>query len=364
MMSADGTRKRLFDMQIDEVSIVDRPANQHGLISFAKADDGEEIVELTGIIDEDGNEVDLSTLEPGTEIEDDEGNVYEIVGVEESGDGEDVDPDDGEAPSVDEDDDALAAVGKAGGFMSGLMDAARAGRKAQAGAGKTKVKGLSGKAAEKAGFGQGAAFKLGASYERNPLAYQAGAAGTAAAGVGAGAYGYSQYKKNAEGDGMSTYQEQVLEELSKAVSESEREQVIAKMASDVELAHARANEAIEFAKGLEAERVTEAFIAKAASYNLPVDPVEFGPIIMKMASVLDDDEFDLVDKVFTAVGDTLYSELGYVGGGDNASVLDQVDSLAEEMVGKADGEFSKAEAAVALFAANPDAYDAYLAEQA
>jgi hypothetical protein len=30
------TVKRLYDLEIDEISLVDRPANQHGLVAIAK----------------------------------------------------------------------------------------------------------------------------------------------------------------------------------------------------------------------------------------------------------------------------------------------------------------------------------------
>jgi hypothetical protein len=77
--------------------------------------------------------------------------------------------------------------------------------------------------------------------------------------------------------------------------------------------------------------------------------------------VLTDEQLDVLDQLFEAVGDTLYDEVGYVGDTSNYSVLDQVNAYAGELVGKAD--MTSAEAVVKAFEDNPAAYEAYLAEQ-
>jgi len=123
------------------------------------------------------------------------------------------------------------------------------------------------------------------------------------------------------------------------------------------------SENAELRGALEAEqdaRIEEAFINKAAEYNLPVHPAVLGPILKAMAEVLDEEQLDIVDNLFNSVGDALYDEVGYVGDTDNDSVLNRVDALASELVGKSD--YTSAEAMTALFENNPAAYDAYLAE--
>lgn len=154
----------------------------------------------------------------------------------------------------------------------------------------------------------------------------------------------------------------VLEQLSKAVTEADREQIIAKALDEVEIAKAEAIAAQEELAYLQDERVTEAFIAKAAEYNLPVSPEVFGPILKAAATVLDEEQLDILDHVLTAAGEAMYEEIGFTGGGAN-SVFDQVTGFASEMVTKSAGDFTIEQASTAMFAANPEAYDAYIAEQ-
>ena len=68
----------------------------------------------------------------------------------------------------------------------------------------------------------------------------------------------------------------------------------------------------------------------------------------------------MLDGIFNAVGDALYNEIGYVGESSNSSVLDQVNAMAAEFVGKADT--THAQALTAMFEQNPAAYDAYISE--
>lgn len=152
----------------------------------------------------------------------------------------------------------------------------------------------------------------------------------------------------------------VLEELSKAVTDSDREEIIAKAMDEVEIAKAAAAEAWAYAEQERDIRVEQEFISKAAEYNLPVAPEVFGPILKSLAETLSDEELDILDEIFTAVGDILYDELGYVGESDNVSVYDTVDGMASELIGKSDMSYEQAVSA--MFEANPAAYDAYLSE--
>ena len=247
--------KRLFDMEIDEVSTVDRPANQLSAVAFAKADT--DVDDDVAIFDSQGNAVDYDQLLTGDV-------VY-------SADGEEL---------VFIDDDESALVGKA--------------------------------ASEPLDDG----FSLG---------------------------------------------DLLLEELSKASSDAERQQVMAKALSEVEIFKAQAEQAWEIAEHERDLRLTDEFIAKADEYNLPVAPQILGPILKAMAQTLSDEQLDVIDKLFTSVGDMLFSEVGYAGENANDSVLDAVNARAAELVGKA-ADVSGAQAMVDVLSANPDAYDAYLAE--
>jgi hypothetical protein len=78
------TVKRLSGLEIDEISLVDRPANQHGLVAIAKNDSQEE--DMPTLFDADGNEVDESQLQVGDFVYDEDGVEYQLRDdVEEEG---------------------------------------------------------------------------------------------------------------------------------------------------------------------------------------------------------------------------------------------------------------------------------------
>jgi hypothetical protein len=296
--------RKLTDIEIDEVSVVDRPANQHGLIAFSKSQTGDGSEYEGGtmppdadvIYDVDGDEVDPGLLEHGDVVYDDAGNEYVFV------------EDENEEP---------VEKGVPAPLSHGLTGLAMRGQQA------------------------------GQHIKRNKWAYGGGAGAAGLAGTG-----YALTKKSA-GD-------TVLEALSKAVTEDDRDEIIAKAMDEVEVYKAQTE---EMSKALEYEqdlRLTEAFISKASEYNLPVSPAVFGPILKSIAEALTDEELDVLDAIFEAIGDALYDEVGYVGDTDNGSVVDMVDAYADELVGKSD--LSHAEAAVAMYSAHPEAYEAYLAE--
>lgn len=153
----------------------------------------------------------------------------------------------------------------------------------------------------------------------------------------------------------------VMEELSKAASEDERSEIIAKAMDEVEIAKADAADAWERVRKQDDAMLASEFISKAAEFNLPVDPVELGLILKSASVVLDEDQLDLLEALFNGIGEVLYEEIGYQGDTDNVSVMDVVDSYADQYVSK--GDVSAEQVSTAIFDMNPDAYDAYLAEQ-
>jgi len=310
--------RKLTDIEIDEVSVVDRPANQHGLIAFSKSvqGDGYEYEEGTMppdadvIYDVEGDEVDPGLLEHGDVVYDEGGNEYVFV-----------------------EDDADEDVQKAG------FDLVRQGAKnLQAGWKNPILPGIG---------STGRAEKAGSHFSRNRGRYAAGTLGLGAAGGTA----YALRKSAGE---------TVLEELSKAVTDSDRDEIIAKAMNEVEIYKAMAEENAEALAYEQDMRLTDEYISKAAEYNLPVSPQVFGPILKSIAEALSDEELDILDAVFEAIGDALYDEVGYVGDTSNGSVVDMVDAYADELVGKSD--LTHAEAAVAMYSSHPEAYEAYLAE--
>jgi len=329
--------KRLFDIEIDEVSVVDRPANQHGLIAFAKNDDSAEEIPAA-LFDETGEEVPAEILEHGDVVFDAEGNEYVYVEDEIEDDSDD----DVEKNMFSGFAEKFAATKMGQKALPHMINAAEKSGTAYRGAtsseaGQSLVRG---------------AKKTSGWVKENPGKSLAVAGATGAAG------GYALSK--AEMSDHMSLGDSVLEELSKAVTERDREEIIAKAMDEVEIAKAQAAEAFEYAAAIEDARIEDAFISKAAEYNLPVAPEVFGPILKSIAEALTDEELELVDELFSAIGDALYNEIGYVGDTDNASVLDTVNGLASEFVGKADVSYEQA--FTAMFESNPSAYDAYLAE--
>jgi hypothetical protein len=270
----DVAKNKLFAMEIDEISLVDRPANQHASVLISKADTPEE--EAMGYVDADGTPIDETELEHGDVVYNDSGDPF--VFVEEGREADFEVEDDVEDTYYDEDREP-ELVGKS--------------------------------------FGN-----------------------------------------------------EVLQAISKAVNDDEQKVAIAKafavQQEQIEEFRKRAETAEAWAEREHDERITEAFIAKAAEFNLPVSAEVFGPILKKMATVLDDAELDIVEKVFTEAGDMLYDEVGYVGTASNGmGVFDEVEAVAKAAVSKAAEsglEISDEDALVAALEMNPEAYAAYNAE--
>lgn len=290
--------KRLFDLEIDEISLVDRPANQHGLVAIAKRDEDN----MPGIFDPDGNAVAEDDLEHGDVVYDDAGNEYVFVTEEE---GEDEGANTESAPE-------LASVGKAFG----------------------------GRAATSA---LGGAHRLGEFGTKNKKGLAAGAVGGVAAG------------RLSKGLGDSVY-----EALSKALNDGERDEVVSKLADEVEIAKSENAALREQVELLTASRQDDEYLEIAKGYNLPVHPIRLASILKSAAATMDDEDLAELDRLLTAQSD-LYTEIGTGGSDATSAVLDQVQAMAMEAVGKAD--VSVEQATVALFEANPAAYDEYLVEK-
>lgn len=349
---------KLVDLEIDEVSVVDRGANQHSLIAFSKslaagAHDAEDGMSAT-FIDENGVEVDEGELQVGDVIVDEDGNEFEIVPADalDDFDGEDV----GKAIAVNAAGEAtkLGRVAVArNAARRGAWRAERAGREMG-----TKARRRARDFYMQPDYTRGTISATGYGIDPGRSVRMGRVVGTAGAGAalagagGAGAYGYSRTKKSLGDD--------ILDDFSKALTDRDREVVFAKMADEVEKAHAAAEEAMSWAEAEHDARLTEVFISKAAEYNLPVDAEVFGPILKSIAQTLDDEDLEVLDALFHAIGDALYDEIGYVGESSNSSVLDQVNAYADDLVTKAD--VSHAQAMTAMFETNPTAYDAYIAE--
>lgn len=245
--------KELTDMEIDEISLVDRPANAHAKVVIAKRATEEDNVP-EGIFNEDGQELDPYSVDAGDVVFDGEGEAFVVV----------------------EEDQELESVGKS--------------------------------------------------------------------------YDYPE----------TSFADELREELSKSLTGIERDEVIAKAMGQVDEMRQAMEEAEIIAKSERDLRLTREYEEVAKSYNLPVDSEDLAPVLLAIAEELPYEYGATIHKALSAAGEILFDELGSQGYSTNNDVLDSVDRYIEESIEKSEG-ISKSEAVSAVFDANPDAYDEYMA---
>lgn len=326
--------KRLTDLEIDEISLVTRPANQHGLVAIAKS----QLEDSMSVYDANGDEVFEEELEIDDIVYAEDGT--ELVCVEENA---------GENAEENADERELQSVGKGVFPLSGAKVKA-AGRIAGKKADETAAEGLK---RGRSAYGAARSSEAGQHVLRNKGRYQLGAAGTATAG----AYGAGRVQKS-----LGT---QVLEELSKALTDEDRDQVFAKAADKFDEISKRNEDLEKLVLGLYDDRDAEGYAELAKGYELPVNPDEIGAIMFRASQVLPQEDIEVLDRVFSSVGQiskAAMTEIGY-GGGMESDVLGQIFAVAGEAVSKSDSSMTQEQAVVALFSANPDAYDEYESEQ-
>jgi len=260
------------DMEIDEISLVDRAANQSAAIVIAKRADQED--GMPQYTDQDGNELDLSQFEEGTVLEGEDGQLYEVTYAD------------------DDDEDETAEYEPEG---------------------------------ELVGVGKSA---FGASYDNDVIA-------------------------------------DVREALSKAVDTDDQNAVLSKafgtLSKRAEEAEQRLAKAEQIAKAERDLRLEREYISKAAEYNVPVDPTELGPVLMRATDALSYEDCAVIHKALCAAGEMLYTEAGYDGRAIAEDPMAEIEAMVEGQVAK--GDVSKAGALTAFFDDNPGAYDAYRAER-
>jgi hypothetical protein len=153
-----------------------------------------------------------------------------------------------------------------------------------------------------------------------------------------------------------SFTEEIREELSKAFENrdaSGQRELFAKAAQEIDSLRRQVAESQSIAKAERDTRLTEAYISKAAEYNLPGDPRDLGPVLFRMAETMSYEDCAVINKALTAAGSMLFQEIGAVGGGDNDDILTQVAKAAYE--GGSD--------VISVLDENPEAYAEYLASQ-
>lgn len=350
--------KNVTDMEIDEISVVDRGGNQFADVVIAKrADEEEDVPEEFELFDEHGEPV--SSLEDGAVVYDADGNAYQfeaddsVDGIELVLDDADVEDeaDEVEVEAVTEDEPELElAKGFADPFLK-LSAKAKGIIPKAGGAVKSFAGGVKGQAGPGTSALNSSANQAGGFINRNkkPLAV----------GAGVGAVGAGGVAVTANKDGLrKSFSEEVMEELSKAMTDEDRDEVLSKALGAVEEQLAEAAKYAEIAKSERELRLTNEYISKAAEYNLPVDPAELGPVLYRMVESMSHEDCAVIAKCLDAASSALFDEVGYIGGGDNADPLERVNALAAESVSKNE-ELHKA--FLDIMDDNPGAYDEYLA---
>ena len=371
---------KLSDLLIDEVSLVRKGANQHAHVAIAKAYDGDS----GGTVEEDyfdleGNPVDVNELEFGDIVLDSEGNALQYSEVDDE---------------MSEDDD-LELVGKSVGGVARLaagdartlarsvpmrakrayaragapgMGAAMAARKApkqakQAAAFATYSKpavGLSngagavrrapGNVANAARNGAGSAQNAVAGFARSPIGQRSiGAAALGGAGFGGG-YAGSRVGKS--------FEDEVRVELSKALTDDDRDAVISKALGYMEELEAQVSKAQEIAEEEREARLDAEFLDIAKSYTLPVDDEDLADALRACAEYLEDDQIAVIRKCLEVASDVFESEVGAYGGADNGDVMNRVDAQVERFAKS--GDFTRESLVTKAFENDGDAYDQYL----
>lgn len=269
-----GRRVRaLQDLEIDEVSVVDKGANQLAPVVIAKSASGEE--EKMDFYDADGTPVDPETLAEGDVVFDAEGQAWAYSEEEEDDDFED------------ELDDEPVLVGKADAF-------------------------------------------------RQPVRKSRG--------------------------GLA---DSVREELSKALSDTERDAIISKALGRMEEYEAVAKAAAMQAERERNIRLEREYTEIAKSYGLPIDDTQLGNALKSIAENNSYETCSVIAKALALASEAsemLFEEIGAQGGGSNSDVLTQVNAFASEAVQKNyTSGVSKEAFAAEFFMQNPQAYDDYLA---
>jgi hypothetical protein len=256
--------RNLSDMEIDEISLVDKGANQHAMITIAKRATEEDV--MPDLYSEDGSLVDENALQDGDIVFDAEGNAYQFEAGEEE---------------VEEE------------------------------------------------------------HKEEPVS------------VGKSAFGTRQTTP-----ATTSFSDQVREELSKAYTDADRDAVITKAFGRIDELEKAQRQAEEIAKSERDLRLTREYVAKAADYNLPVDPQELGPVLYRMAESMSYEDCAVIAKCLETAGDALFQEIGYQGGGDNADVMSMVEQKAVEI-----GKSASPQGVTEVFDSSPEAYDEYLRAQ-
>lgn len=359
--------RELTDLRIDEISLVDKGANQHAIVSIAKRDGAEEETMDDEYFDSDGHSVDVDELDYGDVVYDSDGNGYEVA-EDEGFDGGGVEKnfDEDRVQKADDKKTRASAGGRAGALLGGPIGSAiqaKEGRRLRAAGNVLGGTTLGSYAGQLSGG-------LAGALTRRPQAAASGASlGGAVGSIGGTVAGVDRAARKGHLKDKwvkKSYGEELREEFSKALSDNDRDEVISKALDYIDTVSESAEAAFYAAEMERDARLEAEFTEVAKGYSVGVEPEVLGPVLKRLTEVMDEDDVNVIVTALSTASDVVeksFEEVGTNGLGSHSDVLQAVDSVVDNMVSKSNGDFSREEAISGIFAENPEAYDEYLAER-
>lgn len=177
--------------------------------------------------------------------------------------------------------------------------------------------------------------------------------------------GENPFGKNEEFEDMPNSME-ILEELAKSLESEEQSDLIYKALDLVAEAEERAASAEEIAKAEREFRLNREYVELAKRYqHLPVSAEELGPVLKNLHEALSEEDITVIEKCLGGLDESmssLFTEVGKRGGFETSSVS-RVEAEAQEIMKSADG-LSKEAAIEKVLSENPSLYDEYVRESA
>lgn len=405
---------KLVDMELDEISLVKKGANQFSTVSIAKSLSSEE-EEMEELFDENGDLVDAEELDYGDVVFDSDGNAFEVTPEDDDDDYEGEDDEEfGKSsamisnavrrgarggnkarnkyvqtlparrawqrtgqPVVDAASNAAKATTNAAGRASDRVRSSKLGLMGQDfrsgfSQGRTQAAGLKDARGywNKAlpGRGNAAERRMRVGDVRNVMnqtltggrgaevgAHVGRNAGRYAAGAGTaavGGAGYGAYEYNRRRNvGKS-----LREEFSKALTDDDRESVISKAMDAISQLEEQNEIALEIAKSEQEQRIFNDYVSIAKTYDLPFEDDVVASAMMEAEANLSEEACAVIAKSFELASNLITQEIGYDELGSDAMYI--VDDALDEI-----GKSGDPEAITQLLENNPELYEAYLAEK-
>lgn len=181
---------------------------------------------------------------------------------------------------------------------------------------------------------------------------------------GGDANNFQQEEEKMVGKNYDEDEAAFLQELAKSLQDEEQRDQIAKAEQLIKKANDRAEEAERIAKSERDHRLNQEFIAKARSFsNLPLSADEFGPVLKRLHDAMSEEDVAVIEKALSTANESVASYFDEIGKrGDNVLIDDRVDVIAKSMT-EADPGLTMEQARSRALEQNPSLYDEILNDQ-